>query len=118
MYPSLQSTQVGPFWFGLVRDRTRALTKTEKRPEISRSLRFLAHILAVNDFTIDVTSACQKKGFEGCWECDDLKTCEKLKVQDEFHGDAHHKNLRIIQKRGVKAFLEGKKHWYIKLKAK
>ena len=63
-----------------------------------------------------IRKCSQKNDFEGCWECSDFKTCEKLKVQDEFHGDAHNKNLRIIQKRGVKTFLAGKKHWYIKPK--
>ena len=41
----------------------RTLTKTEKRPTISRSLLFLTHILAVNDFRIDVVLACERNGF-------------------------------------------------------
>ena len=49
---------------GIERDRIRTLTRMEKRPAISRSLLFLAHILAVNDFRIDITLACEKKGFE------------------------------------------------------
>jgi len=49
---------------GIERDKIRTLTKTEKRPAISRSLLFLAHTLAVNDFRIHTTLAGSKKGLE------------------------------------------------------
>jgi len=55
---------------------------------------------------------CQKKEYEGCWECDDLETCEKLDFLKPSHGDAHIKNLRKIKKKGVDEFLAGKKLWY------
>ena len=48
---------------GVDRTKARTLTKTEKRPTISRSLLFLTHILAVNDFRIDVVLACERNGF-------------------------------------------------------
>ena len=54
---------------------------------------------------------CQKKGIEGCWECDEFETCEKLDFLKANHGDAHIKNLRKIEKRGIKAFIEGKRYW-------
>ncbi len=59
---------------------------------------------------------CVKKGIEGCWECDDFKTCTKLDFLRPSHGDAHLKNLRILDRHGVDNFLEGKKHWYVKPK--
>lgn len=49
---------------GIERGQMMTLTKAEKRPVISRSLLFLAHILAVNDFRIDVTLACERNGPE------------------------------------------------------
>ena len=55
---------------------------------------------------------CQKKGIEGCWECDDFETCEKLDFLVPSHGDAHQKNLGNLKKKGVNDFLKGKKHWY------
>jgi hypothetical protein len=61
---------------------------------------------------------CQKKGIEGCWECDDLETCEKLDFLRPNHGDAHIKNLRKIKKKGIDEFLEGKKYWYSNIKPK
>jgi hypothetical protein len=49
---------------GIERNKISTLTKSEKRPVISRSLLFLAHTLAINDFRIDVNLACQRIGAE------------------------------------------------------
>ena len=54
---------------------------------------------------------CQKKGITGCWECADFETCSNLDFLKANHDDAHLKNLRILSKKGVDAFLGGKKHW-------
>ena len=56
-------------------------------------------------------TCCQKKGIEGCWQCDDFETCEKLNFLKPVHLDAHLKNLRKLKKQGVDKFLAGKKHW-------
>ena len=57
---------------------------------------------------------CKRKGYEGCWECDEFETCQKLAVLETAHGKAHVKNLRRLKRGGVEAFLEGKKLWYVK----
>ena len=49
---------------GVERDQITTVTKNEKRPVISRSLLFLAHTLAINDFRIDVTRAVERNGCE------------------------------------------------------
>jgi hypothetical protein len=54
---------------------------------------------------------CQKKGIDGCWQCDEFETCEKLDFLKPVHGDAHIKNLRILRKKGVDAFVGGKRYW-------
>lgn len=54
---------------------------------------------------------CQKKGIEGCWQCDEFETCEKLAFLKPSHGDAHIKNLRRINKTGIDSFLSGKRDW-------
>jgi len=54
---------------------------------------------------------CQQKGIEGCWQCDEFETCEKLDVLKPNHGDAHLKNLRIIKKQGIDGFINGKRYW-------
>lgn len=59
---------------------------------------------------------CQKKGIDGCWECDDFETCNELKFLENVHGNAHIKNLRKIKKNGKKEFIENKPLWYSKIK--
>ena len=58
-----------------------------------------------------IRMCCQKKGFDGCWECVEFETCEKLDFLKPVHGDAHLKNLRKIKKVGDNNFLKGKKYW-------
>jgi hypothetical protein len=63
-----------------------------------------------------IRKCCQKKEIEGCWECDEFTTCEKLDFLKPSHGDAHLKNLRILSNRGVDHFITGKRYWYSKSK--
>jgi len=63
-----------------------------------------------------IRKCSQKKGIEGCWECDEFETCEKLDFLKPGHGDAHLKNLRKIKKRGIDEFLGGTRYWYNKIK--
>ena len=56
-------------------------------------------------------SCCQKKGIDGCWQCNEFETCENLDFLKANHDDAHLKNLRILSKKGVDIFLAGKKYW-------
>ena len=64
--------------------------------------------------TCKIRKCCQKKGFAGCWECEEVETCAKLDFLIPAHGDAHRRNLRILQKKGIEPFLTGKKFWYTK----
>ncbi len=63
-----------------------------------------------------IRKCCQKKGIEGCWECDEFETCNKLDFLKENHGDAHIKNLRKIKRAGLDDFIKGKRLWYNKIK--
>ena len=54
---------------------------------------------------------CQKKGIDGCWQCDEFETCEKLDFLKPSHGEAHLKNLRILKKKGIDGFIAGAKYW-------
>jgi hypothetical protein len=64
-----------------------------------------------------VRRCCIKKGFEGCWECDEFEDCRKMDFLKANHGDAYIKNLRKIKKKGKEEFLKGKKYWYSKIKS-
>lgn len=58
-----------------------------------------------------IRNCCQKKDIQGCWECEEFETCEKLDFLQPIHQDAHLKNLRKIKKQGTDKFLIGKRHW-------
>jgi hypothetical protein len=63
-----------------------------------------------------IRKCAEKKEIDGCWECEDYKTCEKLDFLIPVHGDAHIKNLNAIKRKGKKGFIEGKHYWYTKPK--
>jgi hypothetical protein len=52
-----------------------------------------------------------KKALKGCWECEEFEACQKLSFLKAVHADGHIKNLRILKKKGPKAFLAGKRYW-------
>lgn len=54
---------------------------------------------------------CQKKGIDGCWECDEFETCKKLDFLKPVHDDGHIKNLRRLKKKGPDEFVKGKRDW-------
>ena len=54
---------------------------------------------------------CQKKNIEGCWECAEFETCDKLDFLKSVHEDAHLKNLAKLKKQGTDKFIEGKRYW-------
>ncbi|MCX6012001.1 MAG: DUF3795 domain-containing protein [Chloroflexi bacterium] len=58
-----------------------------------------------------IRNCCQKSSFEGCWQCPDYETCEKLHFLIPVHQDAHLKNLRKIKKQGIEVFLESPHNW-------
>lgn len=58
-----------------------------------------------------IRKCCQERNLSGCWECGESGSCEKLDFLNPVHGDAHRKNRKIIQKKGVEGFLEGKRYW-------
>ena len=58
----------------------------------------------------------QKKELDGCWECSEFETCEKLDSLKPVHGDAHKKNLKRLKKGGKNEFIAGKHDWYTKAK--
>jgi len=56
-------------------------------------------------------NCCQRKGIQGCWECEEFETCQKLEFLRAVHGEAHLKNLRKIKKQGLSGFVEGPRYW-------
>lgn len=58
-----------------------------------------------------IRKCCSKKTIKGCWQCSDFEQCEKLDFLKGVHDNAHHKNLRILKKKGETAFLKSKRNW-------
>jgi len=58
-----------------------------------------------------IRKCCQRKNYEGCWQCDEFEECKKLDFLKTTHGGAHIKNLRKIKKYGKNAFIRGKRYW-------
>ncbi len=58
-----------------------------------------------------IRNCCQKKNIQGCWECVEFETCDKLDFLKPIHVDAYLKNLRIIKKQGIDNFVNGKRYW-------
>ncbi|MBN1165841.1 MAG: DUF3795 domain-containing protein [Methanospirillaceae archaeon] len=58
-----------------------------------------------------IRACCRDKNIQGCWECDECMTCEKLDFLQANHGDGHRKNLAAIQKKGIDEFVKGKRYW-------
>jgi len=59
-----------------------------------------------------IRKCCRAKDIEGCWQCDEFPTCEKLKMLELGHGVAHLKNLRKLKRQGPASFVKGKRYWY------
>jgi hypothetical protein len=58
-----------------------------------------------------IRKCCQKKSFNGCWECDKFEGCKKLDELTVAHLDGHIKNLKKLKKHGQDEFVKGKRHW-------
>jgi hypothetical protein len=58
-----------------------------------------------------IRKCCQEKALNGCWECESFEGCEKLDFLNSVHGNAHRKNLALIQEKGTGGFLKGKRNW-------
>ena len=65
----------------------------------------------------EIRKCNREKGFDGCWQCEEFKTCTKLDFLKGGHGDANIRNLRKIRRSGTKAFVEGKRYWRTRTKA-
>ncbi|MGA2914733.1 MAG: DUF3795 domain-containing protein [Sedimentisphaerales bacterium] len=48
----------------------------------------------------------KQKGFAGCWQCSELKTCKNFKLLEQSGDKTYIKNLRIIRKSGPAAFVK------------
>jgi len=58
-------------------------------------------------------SACVKgKDLDGCWQCPDFETCDKLEFLVPLHGDSVRNNLRAIQQHGLENWAQHRDKCY------
>ena len=61
----------------------------------------------------NIRKCCRDQRFYACFECDDLRTCEKLKSLEGLHNDACVKNLEAIKEMGLETWLsKGRRLWF------
>lgn len=53
---------------------------------------------------------CVRKDLAGCWECGEFEDCSKLCAPEPDRGEAVIRKLRVIKRRGVAAFIDGRRH--------
>jgi len=59
----------------------------------------------------EIRKCCVKNGFEGCWQCEQIEECDKLKFLEPVHKDAHIRNLKNIKKVGVDKWISSEHFW-------
>jgi len=59
----------------------------------------------------EIRICCKKNNLNGCWECEKMENCKVLNAISPVNQGSNIKNMRIIRKEGMKAFLSGEKHW-------
>jgi len=64
-------------------------------------------------FACAILECCRKKGFRGCWECDEFEICEKFKSLKAIHGDSPQHNLKKIKELGLDSWAEHRSKPYM-----
>jgi len=64
-------------------------------------------------FSCKIVECCQKKGFEGCWECSEFEKCEEFNFLKPFHGDAPLHNLRKIKELGLDKWVKHRQKFFV-----
>ena len=59
-----------------------------------------------------VRKCAVEKGFEGCWECEDFRSCELLAPLKEFHPGLEN-NLEMIKKHGIDSWSDKRGKHYL-----
>jgi len=64
-------------------------------------------------FSCTIVNCCQKKGFEGCWQCGEFENCKDFESLKPFHGDAPLQNLRKIKALGLDKWAQHRNKFYV-----
>jgi hypothetical protein len=64
-------------------------------------------------FSCAILECCRKKGFNGCWQCNEFESCDKLEPLRSIHGDAPRQNLKTIKEFGLDRWAEHRHKAYV-----
>ena len=64
-------------------------------------------------FSCKILDCCRKKGFEGCWQCDEFENCREFEFLKPLHGDTPVLNLRKIRELGLEKWTEHRYKCYV-----
>ena len=130
-----------PLYLGKISDIARKLRRELRRVEYDRFAKYISKLPAGKQFenfkecydglgaimkfrcekgcrqsggteNCQIRECCQDQNLEGCWQCSQYEHCAKLDALNSLHQNAHRRNLKIIQEKGVNEFSKGNKHWY------
>jgi hypothetical protein len=64
-------------------------------------------------FSCSIVECCQKKGYQGCWECDSYENCSQFASLKPFHGEYPLQNLRKIREFGLDRWAKHRQKFYM-----
>ena len=64
-------------------------------------------------FDCGIVACCQKKGFQGCWECEEFKKCKEFDSLKPFHGNSPRQNLEHIKELGLENWAEHRHKFFL-----
>jgi hypothetical protein len=64
-------------------------------------------------FSCRIVDCCLKRGFEGCWQCDEFENCREFEFLKPLHGDTPALNLRKIRELGLDKWAEHRHKCYV-----
>ena len=64
-------------------------------------------------FSCKIVECCQKKGFEGCWECAEFEKCKEFEFLEKYHGDTPVQNLRKIKELGLDKWANHRQRFFV-----
>ena len=66
-----------------------------------------------SSFSCKILECSRKKGFEGCWQCDEFESCGKFEPLKAIHGDSPRQNLKRIKELGLDRWAEHRCRPYV-----
>jgi len=60
-----------------------------------------------------IMECCLSNGYEGCWECNELVTCDKFDILEPLCGEMPKNNLKIIKEHGILRWVELRDKFYV-----